>query len=166
MVIKDLLTNGLTFIRPSGGIFQIGEKALETILTFIQDEPHKLESGGVLLGRHIIDTNDIVVDQVTIPMTGDRQRYSSFFRSHFLHQVQINQAWNENKGTCTYLGEWHTHSEPVPSPSIVDRVDWQRKLVVDKFSECLFFIILGTETACVWEGEYRSIFLRQLLRVD
>ena len=166
MLIKDLLRNGLTFMRPSCGIFQIGEKALETILTFIQDEPHKLESGGVLLGRHILNTNDIVVDQVTIPMTGDRRRHSSFFRSHVPHQVQINQAWDNSKGTCTYLGEWHTHAEPVPTPSVIDRVDWQRKLLVDKFSECLFFLIFGTENICVWEGGYRSIFLRQLRRVD
>lgn len=166
MVVMELLSNSVTFIRPAGGNFQISEKALETILTFIQDEPHKLESGGVLLGRHILGTNDIVVDQVTIPLKGDRRCHSSFFRSHFLHQAQINQAWNESKGTRTYLGEWHTHSEQIPSPSIVDRIDWQRKLFVDKFSKCLFFIILGTETVCVWEGKYRSTCLRQLRRAE
>jgi integrative and conjugative element protein (TIGR02256 family) len=127
-----------------------------------QDAPHKPESGGVLLGRHILDTHDIVVDRVTTPLPDDRQSRTRFFRARRRHQALIDQAWRESDGACTYLGEWHTHPEAVPTPSLIDQLDWRRKLLVDRFSGMLYFVIVGTAAVRVWEGRRHRTHLCHL----
>lgn len=146
------MEKGLTFVRPNSGRFKLSRAVLEIMYQFIQNEHEKPEAGGILLGRSILDTNDIVIDQITTPMLGDFQSRFHFARSQRRHQCVIDQAWRTSNGTCTYLGEWHSHPEFVPSPSFVDRCDWQRKLLVDKFSSYLFFVIVGINEVRVWEG--------------
>lgn len=67
----------------------------------------------------------------------------------------IDEAWRRSGGVTTYLGEWHTHPEEVPAPSVIDRIGWAKKLLADSFSEAIFFVILGTTTVRVWEGARR-----------
>ncbi len=149
---RKLSVEPLTFARLGQGQFQIAPEALVTMLGYVQDEPYKPEAGGVLLGRHIIGTEDIIVDQVTTPSPSDRRSRLRFFRVRRWHQQAIDRAWRESGGTCTYLGEWHTHPERTPFPSVVDRLNWGRKLLVDRYSGTLFFVIVGIETIRVWEG--------------
>ncbi len=154
----------LIYARPGGGRLQLGRVAVETILSYVQDEPHRPEAGGVLLGRHILGGEDIVVDRATVPMPGDRRSRTRFFRARRRHQDAIARAWRDSGGTCTYLGEWHTHPEQHPTPSVIDRLDWQRKLFVDRFTVVIFFVIVGTGEIRVWEGRRygRPVALRQL----
>lgn len=154
----------LTFARSETGRFQISATALAEIRKYVQDERDKAEAGGVLLGRHIIDTSDIVVDRVTVPMPGDSGSRFRFFRARRRHQAAIDQAWRESEGTSTYLGEWHTHPEECPTPSLINQFDWRRKLWNDQFSEPIFFVIVGIMETCVWEGYRRGrlIQLRQI----
>lgn len=136
-----------------GGKFEISIVALKRMLRFIQDTPEKTEAGGVLLGRRIIDTTDIVVDEVTVPMAGDRRRRNSFRRGRRAHQAIIDRVWRESSGTCGYLGEWHTHPEESPTPSSVDLRDWNRILKNDVFDgDYLYFIIVGYRHLKVWEA--------------
>jgi integrative and conjugative element protein (TIGR02256 family) len=146
----------LTFVRPGGGHFQIGSEALALMRPYVQEVPAKPEAGGVLLGRHILGTGDIIVDLITAPMLSDRQSRFRFFRARRPHQAAIDRAWRESGGTCTYLGEWHTHPEPYPTPSSIDWQNWQRKLLVDRFTEPIFFVIMGTMETHVWEGHRSS----------
>ncbi|MCD4689377.1 MAG: Mov34/MPN/PAD-1 family protein [Desulfuromonadaceae bacterium] len=126
---------------------------LAKMLALVQDTPDKKEAGGVILGRHILDSTDIVVDEITTVMKGDTQGRFHFRRRRRRHQQAIDKFWQDSKGTCTYLGEWHTHPEPHPTPSFVDLNNWKRKLREDVFAgENLYFIILGVETMRVWEG--------------
>jgi integrative and conjugative element protein (TIGR02256 family) len=150
----------LTFARPKYGRFQIGPDSLAVMRQYIQDEPDKLEAGGVLLGRHILGTNDIIVDYITTPLQGDKRSRTRFFRRRQRHQQVIDQTWQESKGTCTYLGEWHTHPELSPLPSLLDRLEWQRKLIFDQFTEPIFFVIVGIEETRVWEGRHFSLPVR------
>lgn len=142
----------MDFARPGGGRFSLGPVALVAMIRHAQDDAEKPEAGGVLLGRHILDSQDIVVDRVTTPQQGDRQGRFLFFRAQHRHQQLIDAAWRESHGTRTYLGEWHTHPELVPQPSVIDRVNWRRKLLVDCFSAPIFFLIVGTGDVGVWEG--------------
>jgi integrative and conjugative element protein (TIGR02256 family) len=114
--------------------------------------PERPEAGGVLLGRHLLGTSDILVDRVTEPLPGDQQSRFRFFRARRRHQMVIDRAWQESAGTQTYLGEWHTHPERVPAPSLSDRLGWHRKLLTDRFSDVMFFVIMGTQETSVWEG--------------
>lgn len=134
------------------------------MLSFTQNKQEKLEAGGVLLGRHIQDTADVVVDCVTTPMSGDLRGRFSFFREEKQHQRVIDSCWQATQGTCTYLGEWHTHPEPTPAASKVDLSNWQRKLMHDHFYFFLFFVVVGTEEIRVWQGYYRRTRLALLER--
>ena len=156
----------LTFTRPGGGRFQIGPAAAGIIRRYVQDEPHQPEAGGVLLGRYILGTSDVIVDRATAPLPRDRQARSRFFRARRRHQDLIDRAWRESGGTCTYLGEWHTHPERIPTPSIIDRLDLRRKLLVDQFSGYLFFVVVGTEAVRAWEGQRRCTSLSPLWTND
>ncbi len=145
----------LTFARVRGGRLQIGPSALAVMHQYVQDAPEKAEAGGILLGRHILGTHDTIVDDVTVPMPGDRRGRFQFFRARRRHQEAIDRAWRESGGTCTYLGEWHTHPEVCPMPSLVDRLRWQQKLLRDRFGEPIFFVIVGIAEVRVWEGRRR-----------
>jgi len=154
----------LTFQRADGTRFQIGVDALRIMRQYIQDESDKPEAGGVLLGRHLSTSDDVIVDLVTSPMEGDLQERYRFFRSRRRHQQALDSAWQESGGTCTYLGEWHTHPERTPNPSFTDRIGWQRKLWLDRFTDPIFFVIVGIADICVWEG-YRHAWPHSIPRV-
>jgi integrative and conjugative element protein (TIGR02256 family) len=142
----------LTYARECGGRFQISASALGVIRSFIQNDRGRPEAGGVLLGRHIHGTADVIVDSVTSPMVGDRAQRLSFFRSRRRHQEAVDRIWDKSHGTCTYLGGWHTHPESDPTPSRVDWLDWRRHLLVDRYTTALFFVIAGTRVVRAWEG--------------
>jgi len=158
---KGFAADRLIFARVGGGRFQIGPSALAVMRQYVQDAPEKAEAGGILLGRHILGTDDIIVDDVTVPMPGDRRSRFQFFRARRWHQEAINRAWQESSGTCAYLGEWHTHPERYPMLSLVDRLRWQQKLLRDRFTEPIFFVIVGIAEVRVWEG-YRRHHLMPL----
>jgi integrative and conjugative element protein (TIGR02256 family) len=162
MLSREMLSRCPTFNRPGGGRFQIGWDAAMVVGRYVQDEGHKPEAGGVLLGRHIHNSQDIVVDQVTTPMRGDYCSRTRYYRARQQHQDAINRAWRESGGTCTYLGEWHTHPEIMPAPSLIDQLTWRRKLMVDQFAGYLFFVIVGLDDVRVWEGRRRSPFVHSV----
>lgn len=144
----------LVFTRPHGGRLKVDRGALAVIARHVQHAGDAPEAGGVLLGRRIADTFDVVVDAATEPMAADRRSRFRFVRHRRGHQLAIDRAWRRSGGRLGWLGEWHTHPEPDPTPSAVDRLDWRRKLVVDRYDESLFFLIAGTDRLRVWEGTW------------
>jgi integrative and conjugative element protein (TIGR02256 family) len=144
---------GLLFRRANGAVVKLDAEALARLSCFRQAEPWRNEAGGVLLGRRILGSEDVVIDEVTTPMPGDHRTRVTFHRGQARHQQVIDARWSESLGTCQYLGEWHTHPEPCPVPSRVDMVDWCRRLGEDRFEgESLFFIIVGIDEVGAWEG--------------
>jgi integrative and conjugative element protein (TIGR02256 family) len=142
---------------------KIGRQAVLGMLEHAQREPGALEAGGVLLGRELLVTGDLVVDAITTPMPGDVRTSTSFSRSAALHQRRILEAWRGSAGTCGYLGEWHTHPEARPIPSRIDRHDWSRRLVEDVVGARLsLFVIVGTRALGVWIGDRQSRAVRLL----
>lgn len=126
------------------------EKAVQQMLLFRQRSWWQAEAGGILLGRYLLDTEDIVVDEVTTPQKTDRRSRFSFFRSK-KHGLIAQSRWSEQASTLAYLGLWHTHPEPDPTPSGVDRQDWRQALSTDAFhGDRLFFPIVGIERIRVW----------------
>lgn len=147
----------LTFRRRDNGFFKLSAGVVGEMNRYVQNKQGVMEAGGVILGRHILDGEDIVADLVTVPACDDQRSRHRFFRGREEHQAVIDGVWQESERTCTYLGEWHTHPERVPSPSGVDRSDWQRKLKEDQFyGDVLFFVIVGIRETVVWEGFERD----------
>jgi integrative and conjugative element protein (TIGR02256 family) len=128
----------------------IVESALNQMTSFRQNSWWKAEAGGVLLGRHLLDSEDVVVDEVTTPQKSDQRSRFGFFRSK-RHSTLAQKRWVEENSTMAYLGLWHTHPEVDPKPSYVDRNDWNNSVAHDTFTgERLFFPIVGIERIRVW----------------
>ena len=128
----------------------IVEGAVKQMHAYAQRSWWQAEAGGALLGRHLLDSEDLVVDEVTTPQKHDRRSRFSFFRSK-QHGVVARARWAERDSTMAYLGLWHTHPERDPMPSGVDRRDWEQALANDVFEgDRLFFPIVGTDRIRVW----------------
>lgn len=142
----------LVFRKGSGGRLGVGTEALEVMLSFTQRESRDTEAGGVLMGRFIEGGEDVVVDLVTPPLAGDRRSRFRFYRAKCAHQEVIDREWRSSGGTRTYLGEWHTHPEPYPTPSTTDLNGWRRRVKRDTFhGQTLHFLIVGQVEVRAWE---------------
>ena len=125
-------------------------EAVSQMRAHTQSTTREPEAGGVLLGRHLIDSQDLVVDEVTVPQKEDRRSRFSFFRSKS-HSTLAYQRWSDSNSRMAYLGLWHTHPESDPTPSCVDRRDWTKAIARDSFEgERLFFPIVGIDRIRVW----------------
>jgi len=113
---------------------------MQTMLSFRQLKRGSHESGGILLGRYIKGSSDVVVDHVTTPMKNDSS------------SEVIDEKWEESKGTCNYLGEWHTHPQDHPTPSSTDIQTWLRLIKETQFELGeLYFVIIGRKSACAYK---------------
>ncbi len=142
----------MKFQRPNGGVLQLDATSVGTFTEFKQLTNGTPESGGILLGRLIANSNDIIIDRASMPDLKDRRFRFSFFRRKAPAQRIVDQAWLHSNATCNYLGEWHTHPEDIPTPSPIDINNWfklARKTVCEL--ECFFFIIVGRKEIKVWE---------------
>lgn len=164
--MSNALIGRRRFRRVDGTVLLIDATPLARMLSFRQTKRNDHEAGGVLLGRHLLEVPHIVVDEVTTPTREDSRLRAFFKRSRAPHQRVIDDRWATSSGTCQYLGEWHTHPEPVPHPSSVDMADWRRRLRTDTFDgDSLLFLIVGTAAICVWEGSRTSTALRPLTQL-
>lgn len=141
----------------------IVEHALKQMQAFAQHRSEDQEAGGVLLGRYLLDSRDVVVDEVSTPQSSDRRSRYGFFRSS-KHEQLARQRWLEESSTSAYLGLWHTHPEPDPMPSRVDQIDWRKAMACDTYEgDRLFFPIVGTCRIRIWtlsrRGAYRELKL-------
>lgn len=81
----------------------------------IQLRPSDLESGGQLFG--VVDICGVVVTAASGPYSND-MRSSRRYRSNPV-QAQ-DEIERRAKGGLLYLGEWHTHYQRRPRPSVDD----------------------------------------------
>lgn len=135
--------------------------AVAQMQAFAQKRWWHAEAGGVLLGRHLLESADVVVDEVTTPQNTDKRGRFSFFRSS-RHEALARERWRDESSTMAYLGLWHTHPELDPTPSSVDRCDWAQAVSKDTFDgDRLFFPIVGTQRIRVWTlsswGTFREL---------
>ena len=148
---QDLITP-LIFRQADGKRIKLTAEVVARLQQYAQHDPNAAEAGGVLLGRYLCDSDDVVVDDITEPLPGDKRGRYFFHRAQKAHQQAVELAWRVSNGTRTYLGEWHTHPEARPTPSCVDVCDWRRKLWQDQYFDRLFFFIVGTQEVRGWGG--------------
>lgn len=157
------MTNGLLFKKIDGGYVKITEDVLKIINSYKQFDKNTNEAGGVLVGRFISNSKNVVIDYVSIPMKGDIRRRRFFNRKRKEHQEFVDKYWNEGEGTFNYIGEWHTHPESIPRPSTIDKSEWKRILKEAKYnSDYLLFCIVGLDSIKLWQGITSSMELKQL----
>ena len=156
----------MRFRRSNGGVFEFSQPALAILASHRQLSASAAEAGGVLLGRFIVSSQDVVVDEVTSPTRYDKRWRFFFKRAKRSAQARVEEAWRESQGTRNYLGDWHSHPEDNPTPSCIDTRGWKktlRKAHVE--SEALFFVILGRTTVRVWEGTVAGQVITEVLHI-
>jgi integrative and conjugative element protein (TIGR02256 family) len=150
--VQDLFAHPLTFVTAAGRRVEIQPAALAVFRRHQQLERNVAEAGGVLLGR-ILGGGDLVVDEACAPSPADRRSRFGFTRAREPAQRAIDSAWNASAGHHNYLGEWHTHPEPDPTPSSHDRREWMQAVDSHRYEQAvLLFLIVGTSTLRLWVG--------------
>ena len=161
------MSAGWKLTLPQRGILKVDGMALLAMAAYRQFAPLSAEAGGVLIGRLIVGSQDLVVDSITTPQARDRRSRFRIDRLDPEHQRLVNEAFNQTGGT--YLGEWHTHPEAHPTPSCIDLKNWRHKVKVDKYyGTGLVFLILGTESIGGWyvKRGARTVSLLGMARYD
>jgi integrative and conjugative element protein (TIGR02256 family) len=103
-------------------LLHFSETTLHTFSNHIQASDSDCEAGGLLLGS--VHGTHIVIEQATIPTAWDKRFRYLFERMPFGHEAIALARWTASQGTIRYLGEWHTHPEDHPTPSSLDRSEW------------------------------------------
>ncbi|WP_181313824.1 Mov34/MPN/PAD-1 family protein [Phreatobacter cathodiphilus] len=133
-------------LTPDGVRFvAIHPKVVETIRGWVERGSQSREAGGILIGSYRGD--HVEVSGSTVPMERDKRTRGLFDRMDRGHQEAAMQAWRSSGGTESYVGEWHTHPEAHPSPSVLDRWTWDR--IMRRVREPVVFAIGGWDS-CWW----------------
>ena len=143
------------------GLVRISKELIGWLLTHKQIEDDAPESGGVLVGKYLNSNGTILIDDYTPPQATDKQGRYQYYRSD-AHNKLIQAIWKESKHQSTYVGLWHTHAEPIPHYSLVDKKDWINALKNSKYEgNSLFFLIVGQTHLCIWKGT-KSFFSNKI----
>lgn len=119
------------------------------------------EVGGVLLGCYRAGT--LHVTDATSPQKSDRWSPTRFWRFPAGHQTYAETAWRRSNGITTHIGEWHSHAEPFPRPSIIDRKSWAEALAEQR--RAMAFLIVGTKSLHVSVGAGLGV-VRELVEIQ
>jgi integrative and conjugative element protein (TIGR02256 family) len=139
----------------------ISGETVEELLTFRQTG-NESEAGGLLVGMYLKEGDHLYIDRLTTPQRCDRRSRFGFFRS-LMHNVRLQRIWRESEETRVFVGSWHTHPEPDPTPSAIDLKDWGRLLAKGSFvGDELFFIIVGTKRIRAWKGARGATVVNEL----
>lgn len=122
-------------------LLHFSKPALETFYQHVQASDSDCEAGGLLLGS--VHGTHMLIEQATVPTAWDKRFRYLFERMPFGHEAIALAQWVASNGNVRYLGEWHTHPEDYPQPSILDMSEWIRLAVRRMDKRPLLSIIVG-----------------------
>lgn len=128
-----MLSDGSTLLNFSDEVLSVFERHVQV--------EERLESGGVLLGT--VHERGLLVTVATTPTRLDRQLRHLFERLPFGHRAVARRLWRSTAGTTRYIGEWHTHPQDIPSPSVIDLEEWLKLASARADKRPLLAVIVG-----------------------
>lgn len=134
---------------------QISDDVL-AILDSYKNSDMRKEAGGIILGT-VSRKNEITISKLSLPNVYDRASRYNFERDKTVAQIIINYEFHNSQGKIIYLGEWHTHSAPNPTPSSTDIKMIKGQFQDNKLNESfLIMMIQGTQSlyTALYDGEY------------
>ncbi len=136
---------------PNGCVVDILDPVVNEIHKWIQDQPAKPESGGLIVGYEHQRTGNISLEAVSTPCNNDIRTRVRFEMRDPQHKSFLLKA---KKKKSYYMGAWHTHPQPIPVPSNTDWEDWKETLKLDKTGcRYVFFVIAGIKEWRLWAGD-------------
>ena len=127
-------------------LIEIELAAWKTLRLYRQHAEDAAEGGGVILGARRGPHYQVVA--VTEPQKADKRGRFFFVRNGRAHRRLARQAWAESGRANGYLGEWHSHAEPSPTPSHTDTAGWRK--LAKQLREPLVHVIVGTHDIAAW----------------
>lgn len=134
---------------------QISDDVLGILDSYKNSDMRK-EAGGIILGT-VSRKNEITISKLSLPNVYDRASRYNFERDKTVAQIIINYEFHNSQGKIIYLGEWHTHPEPNPTPSSTDIKMIKGQFQDNKLNESfLIMMIQGTQSlyTALYDGEY------------
>ena len=143
------------------GEILIEPSVVELVRDYCQHQFSMSESGGILLGYR--RGNHLHIVAATTPQPDDQRMRFRFFRRDPYHQTVAISQWDVSGNTMDYIGEWHTHPEPEPTPSSLDMSEWKKICCGRKKS--MVFLIAGW-TGAFWLGVGRGQHIAKATEVS
>lgn len=112
-------------IGPSGQRLVFKAPVIERFLRYRQLKWWSLEAGGQLFARFVVP--DIIVEEATGPRRTDWRTRCSYRPNRRAEQKEII---SRHARGLHFVGDWHTHPEPVPTPSFEDKTSMSE--IVDR----------------------------------
>ena len=135
----------------------ISEDVLALLSKYRQTNFRKKEAGGILLGQ--VRDKSIYILRISVPSVHDKASRTTFDRNKFKSQVIIEYEFYASGKKTIYLGEWHTHPEKYPKPSLTDI-----RMINDQFEKNVlnepFLILLIQGTQGIFLGVKTSSGMR------
>lgn len=92
------------------------EEAIASMIRHRQKTTNDKEAGGQLFAK--FEGHDAIIIEATEPKCLDKRSRYGFIPSQWLQRQEIKSKYKQGKH---FVGDWHTHPEPVPSPSADDK---------------------------------------------
>ena len=135
----------------SGELVILTDAVLEHFHRHQQQRKRDTEAGGQLFGR--IHEKIITIEEVTGPRRSDiRSRYS-YVPDRKAEQREINERFPSG---LHFIGDWHTHPEPIPQPSGTDLGN-MRECVKKSRRAISGFLLIIVGTAPLPSGLHASL---------
>lgn len=118
-------------------------KNVSTELANYHHRENSFERGGILMGELYPNKNLVLITNI-IEAPSQICKYYEYEMDVKFIQEQISKIWMESNGTKTYLGDWHTHPEKYPCPSIRDYITFSKNYFQSSIEQnFLIYIVFG-----------------------
>jgi integrative and conjugative element protein (TIGR02256 family) len=142
-----------SWVDQSNGQFIVLQKS---VITFLKSKrqfgERSTEKGGVLLGYRRGPHVEILI--ASPPHSADVKSRFSFLRRDPQHQALATSQWRKSNGLVHHVGEWHTHPQSFPQPSVIDERNWQ-KLALERHPDWVVGVIVGR--VGLWVGKVSNV---------
>lgn len=142
-----------------GLYLEFSEAVVETFQRYRQRHAQN-EAGGILMGS-VYPGSHAIIEVATTPGPLDYAGPYFFNRSRRAAQELVNRAWRESGGAQNYLGEWHSHPVPWPSPSGRDR-QMIRNMIRESILGVNFLVLVVVGISEYWVGLETGSALKRL----
>jgi integrative and conjugative element protein (TIGR02256 family) len=140
-----MIDKELVFEAQDRSLVVVSTEVANILMSYRQLTDSSKESAGVLIGER--RSVHIIIKTLSEPSRWDIRSRFMVDRVSRQHQKVVVDAFKKSEGEWQYLGEWHTHPEDVPKPSMTDFGSWYKNL---ESSEPLILIIVGRTD--LWVG--------------
>lgn len=107
----------LVYSFESGGPFVlITDEAIASMIRHRQKSLNDKEAGGQLFAK--FEGDNAIIVEATEPKPFDKRSRYGFIPSQWLQRQEIKSKYKQGKH---FVGDWHTHPQPLPSPSGDDK---------------------------------------------